>query len=731
MNNIQDIILSKASIERVLKMMESDLKTNPMVHQAPFGTNELLQRLDDIQQDYDRIAHFMSMGYDDKERDSLCQKILDRCYSLAGDIFLCHLSGINASISRAANVARLSDNDPEMLRIKLENFTQDVAMIEFLNDRNSSEHRRQVYAEHARLADNLFSMIVVSPSWTESKASHFGDILLSPTIDSSDAQLLVSALMMSLLTVFDEQKWLLLVRIWREASSITLSERAFVGWVLTYPDHKIDSDYGALQRVRDTLINILDSDDARRELLEMQMQIFQCYSADEDGRKLQEEIMPTLVKHSGMVVKDGILQEREDDPMDDILPHSDVADEVEKSFQRLSDLQSSGADLYFHGLQRMKNYPFFSTLSNWFLPFYTDHPDLEEIPPVAKKIIKIMSAGQQICESDKYSLALTFKHTSLRIAKSIDSLPENFSESVAKFHPTSRTIERRLYLQDLYRFFTICPAHTDFINPFAAGRRAFFFALGGFPNELLLAESEQLVTFFFKRKLWNEIVTIYQSLNTYCPDIVCQLAATALQQIGQYDEAFELSSKLLTKTPDVYFLVACRAASAKHLERWNDAVESYNKLIEIHPDNLNVSLSLAMCLLKINHISESLAILQRLRYEHSDNMQVVALLMEANLIEGNNEEVVSIATAVTVPTEIKLLNDTTIQVLKHIAIRCTYALMLLGNITVAKQVINTTLHQLFNGDANALEQVFRDDESVQKNIGLSQYSLDLLLKVVS
>lgn len=112
----------------------------------------------------------------------------------------------------------------------------------------------------------LFCHIVVSELWTEEQASAIGDIILSPTVDSGDAQVVVSAMMLSVMNNFDINKFRVLVRIYSEAKDEALKQKALIAWTLSVTDG-VDS---ALQL--QIMSPLLSRDDVVRDLLDLQKQ---------------------------------------------------------------------------------------------------------------------------------------------------------------------------------------------------------------------------------------------------------------------------------------------------------------------------------------------------------------------------------------------------------------------------------------------------------------------------
>ena len=91
---------------------------------------------------------------------------------------------------------------------------------------------------------------------------------------------------------------------------------------------------------------------------------------------------------------------------------------MEESIQKMMKMQQQGSDIYFGGFSKMKRFPFFDHIANWFMPFSAHHPGLKE---VAQKLgdssfLDKMTEQGLFCESDKYSLALT-------MAQIINQLP--------------------------------------------------------------------------------------------------------------------------------------------------------------------------------------------------------------------------------------------------------------------------------------------------------------------
>ena len=91
----------------------------------------------------------------------------------------------------------------------------------------------------------------------------------------------------------------------------------------------------------------------------------------------------------------------------------------------MAEMQRNGSDIYFGGFKQMKRYPFFYTLSNWFCPFYQEHPGLSNTTSKLKnsKFLDILQKNGPFCDSDKFSFALA-------LATVVDKIPENMRSAL-------------------------------------------------------------------------------------------------------------------------------------------------------------------------------------------------------------------------------------------------------------------------------------------------------------
>ena len=145
---------------------------------------------------------------------------------------------------------------------------------------------RRAYRTHQDFMEKLFCSLVVARQWNTDTATFYQQMLLSPTIDQNDALAIVSAITLSLLTVFDICKWNLLVALYENATAEPLRQRALVGMVLTIPEVEVK----IYDEIPQTLQRLCADPNIRHELLEAQMQLYYCTQTQADTEHIQRDI---------------------------------------------------------------------------------------------------------------------------------------------------------------------------------------------------------------------------------------------------------------------------------------------------------------------------------------------------------------------------------------------------------------------------------------------------------
>lgn len=642
-------------IAQIFGLLERNHLGRAVEHLSSFGCAYpelgVEDALAEIESDYRRMADYWQAGYKDPERDRVFGQMVQRLYRLVADTWLRYTVTHDAFYSRFHKRVRVAGRDWSLARLQeqMEAFVADVAMLQLETPARQDAQRKRIYAAHQQFRIDLFDYVWTSRQWPGGTGDAFAKMLLTPTIDTVDQQVLVSAITLSAMNVFDLCKLETLMEVSLKSCDEHVRQRALVGWVLV-----LIQGSGRVFPQLDTLLDrALDDPRMPRELYEFQLQLLFCATTEQDNRTIQREIMPELLKNSPFVKNpDGSLSDKEDDFLQDILnPHEEEQsmERIEEGYRRMMEMQKAGTDIYFSGFAQMKRFPFFDQPCNWLMPFFRENPALEEVAKGDGKMEfmwKLLNSGP-FCDSDKYSLALAFRQMADRMPESARkmlndgqlaaiSIPENGGQN-------SPADIRRSYLQSLYRFMMVCPNRSEFVNPFTAAAPHdgnglpyyLFFAHAQFCRKRLQRYVDGVVSFLIKRKMYREAYyTLYndrEHKGTYAFQMMMGYVLMHLDEGAVADgfmgmEASDCFRSALSFAPDDEKALVGLGKSLMKEGNDMEASKTYALLLERHPESKRFRMAHAVCLMRLMDYRAAVDELYRLYYENPEHADVVSEL---------------------------------------------------------------------------------------------------------
>lgn len=655
---------SNKELDDILSLLNGRRLSQAMELFETFGCKypelNIAGQLDEIRGDYVRMAEYWGRGYRDPQLEDIYGRLLKRMYRLTADVYVnyavTHSSYLSAVNRRIAGAGR--DWSITVLRSALEGFVSDVAMLGLEPEHVRRQKRTEIYGSHQRLMSDLFDYIWASRQWNDGTAEAFGDILLSPTVDTNDQQLIVSALMLSTMNMFDFNKFRLLVQVYRRSADENVRQRALVGWVLSVARAHVGL-FPELSRLTEEL---LADENVCSELTELQIQMLYCVSAESDNRKIQKEIMPELLKHNNLHITPGGIEEKAEDPMQDILdPEASERnmERVEESFRKMVDMQKAGSDIYFGGFSQMKRFPFFDSISNWFVPFYPEHPEISAVYDAMgnSKFIRMMMSNGPFCNSDKYSFIMAFRQVMERLPQNMRQLLDSSElAGIGEFPDSGQQTPayiRRTYLQDIYRFFRLFPSRSQFYNPFdyrkAEGWDSdyIFFANSIFRGTPLECRFCEIGSFMVKRKMFRGAAELLDNCSEGSRDYMYYMLAghvllhrdetvlhshpAGMTAAGCFRRALEL------RADDGRALLGYARALFYDGE-YAGARDAYARLMAANEEHAAYQLSYSVCLTNLEEYEEALKVLYKLNYENPENDNVTRVMARALMGDGKYEQ---------------------------------------------------------------------------------------------
>lgn len=160
---------------------------------------------------------------------------------------------------------------------------------------------------------------------------------MSPTVDTIDAQLLVSALTLATMNNMDVNKFEILVHLYLNSTDEKVRQRALVGWVFA-----LSSRTRLLPKMKNIVAKALEDESVVNELADLQKQIIYCMNAEQDTDTIRRNIMPELMKNNNLKITRFGITEKDEDPMADVFDpgaSERAMEKMEESFQKMMNMQ--------------------------------------------------------------------------------------------------------------------------------------------------------------------------------------------------------------------------------------------------------------------------------------------------------------------------------------------------------------------------------------------------------
>ena len=679
-----------------------------------------------IKTDYQLMVDYMGRGFSDSHRESLYNTLLQRLYRVAADL---EISWRCKNVSAYVNSFRVIDHlntSHDFVRTVLESFVSDIAMLSLQPEEMREQKSTELYDRHQSFINRLFSALWTSCQWTDDDSKFYTELLLSPTVVSTDQQVIVSAISLGAMNQFDINKFKTLVNVYQKATDEHVRQRALVGWVLAvFEGMDIFPEQDAMIR------ELCENPAITRELLTLQIQFFYSKDAEKDNDKIQRDIMPDIMRNSNLTIGRLGIMEKEEDAIESIL-HQDAdekrMEQLEEKVRKMMDMQKQGSDIYFGGFSQMKRFPFFNDMVNWFTPFYLNHPALR--PVISKlgdtKFLNTLMERSNFCESDRYSFAFALEQI-------INQLPADIKDAIgsdamlgplAESDDTEDAISiRRTYLQDLYRFFRLYHTANDFINPFEDNGRGdfvadtFFFTYKSFMGTGLDDVKLRLASHLYKHQQMTELAELLTTFQSADPRYAILMGYTNIN-MGKAEFAYQFFDYALKTEPDNQWALKGKARAALDAEDYKTAEEVYTELLKLEPGHKNYTMNRCVALLKLGRTSEVREELFRLDYQYPEDMNVKRVLAWAMLSDNSLDKASQLYDTLlaSTPAHEDYLN----------AGYCQWAM---GNVQRTVELFREWIVKSGKSTEQLLEE-FRSDADTLEMYGISETDCFLMLSLV-
>lgn len=616
------------------------------------------QQLDNIGNTYKNMVRYTIEGIHDPERHKVFTRMLQSLLELADKVkqeILARYSGwhtywLKENSLREQSLAGKSiieTVDDLVFKEELDEWLRQAGTVSLDPE---SEHARK----HRQLVSDIFNHLWLADTYGDAETELIKMLMQGGKFEWHEQCIFVSAITLSTLRFWEAEKIRILASLYRDKTE-QVSERALAGLLLALFRH--DRRIHIYPEIEDLLRELSDDSIFREQLKITILQIIRSGETEKISKKLHDEILPRVAELKPK------LEEKLD--LENLLPEdlmegknpdwSDMFKESEdlyKTMEEFSKLQMEGADVYMSAFANLKNFDFFRSIFNWFMPFYPDHEAIdvlfrdEVLSGGTNELAEALYKTPFICNSDKYSLVLNLQHLPasqkemmLKVFRMELEGLEQLKDEEIDLDPTKGfKTNVTQYLQDLYRFFKLSPYRKEFDDVFRDTLN--------FHNTTLFSmvfkDSESISTFadyYFGKDFYTEALDLYIELINESPEQaqLYEKAAYCHQQLAEYEKALDMYRRAEIFDRKIWTLKKigfCNRRLGKH----GEALKYYMEAEKMDPGNMHTIAMIGHCYLDMQDYDSALKYYFKVEYNDPKNQRILKPIAWCYLVQGKYEQ---------------------------------------------------------------------------------------------
>lgn len=306
----------------------------------------------------------------------------------------------------------------------------------------------------------------------------------------------------------------------------------------------------------------------------------------------------------------------QDNPLD--VP--DISTDEYESIRRFSEAQSRGEDVFAATLGRMRQFPFFNDMANWFLPFHSDHSALADIVDgEGAAVADIIERMPVVTDGDKFALVLSMSMMPAEMrARSLSAMVDNIRQM-------SDSEEFRQAMESAK------PTETMIVGQCVATLNRFFTGNADGKRMTLANDTKNIVR--------NMLHLLPEDFGDYTLELD---AIDNLSKHHEYHAAMDIYS-LLPENVNVGAETLCNLALASaKLGKPDETAKFYRMALDNTPDSLRAIIGLARLNAADGNESANIALMEPFVADNADNQDYLLLLGSAYLAARQTDKAVEI-----------------------------------------------------------------------------------------
>ena len=582
---------------------------------------KIIETLSELETNYKFMLHYLFEGVNDPEREEVYRNLLRSLYELTDDATdeILNIESSNIFYERyRSNITKntsISDIHAQLLDI-----SGTIALAGLQNEGiEKNDKIRELAVKRERISSDMFNYIYISPRANDKDLNNYLSFIRDIDLPTRERALFISAISLSLFHRFDTRK----VQVLMEAAvsdNIQFRARAIVGLVVTMQMY--DTRWSLYPELKSQLAIMSENPDFRKAILRVIIQLIRSRETEQISKKIKEEILPEMMKFNNMAGRklnmEELMGEAEFSEKNPEWQKELEESGLGKKLQEYSNLQMEGADVFHSTFSGLKHFPFFSEMSNWFLPFDPRYSEFLSLfpPDNTNNLLQaaVIDSGH-MCNSDKYSFCLSLLQIPSNQREIMLGRMGAESEEIKQLQKEAKemnpTIDEEVvsnqYIQDLYRFFKLNPYRNNFYDIFKLNIN-FYDKKSIAPLISNIEDMKKIAFYCFDKNNFGEALDIFNrliELDSQSDDI-WQKIGYCRQMINNPESALEAYLQADLLKPNNSWIIKRIAQLYRTLKQPELSLDYYKKAARLTPDNIPTELNIGHCYLELNNYEQAL-----------------------------------------------------------------------------------------------------------------------------
>jgi len=583
---------------------------------------KISETLSEQETNYKYMLHYLIEGVDDPERENVYRNLLRLLYEFTDDSAdeLLKLDSSNIFYEKL-RINLLKNNILNNSVVQLKDIAESASLIDLLEEgEEKALRKRDLAVRRERIASDMFYDVFVSPRADENTLTDYIALIGNESISLRDRCLFLSAITLSLFHRFDFRKVQVLMKA-AASDNMNIRSRAIVGLVVVMQMY--DVRWSLYPELQSQLAVMSENSDFRKAVLHVIIQLIRSRETEQITKRIKEEILPEMMKFNNLAGRKLNMDELMGGDSDFSEKNPEWQKELEESglgkkLQEYSNLQMEGADVFHSTFSSLKSFPFFTELSNWFLPFDPAYSEVASLFPEDNKnsLLKtaVLDSGH-MCNSDKYSFCLSLAQIPSSQREMMMSRMGAESEEIKQLQKDAQAINPTIddevvsnqYIQDLYRFFKLNPYRSSFFDIFKLSLN-FYEKDSIVPLISDVDSMRKIAHFCFDKNNFKEALAIFEKLIDIDnqSDDIWQKVGYCKQMLNDIDGALDAYLQADLLKPDNSWIIKRIAQLYRTQKKPELSLDFYKKAAKLNPDNINTELNIGHCYLELNDYEQAL-----------------------------------------------------------------------------------------------------------------------------